>query len=115
MPKRWVYIPLIAILAMLFFTIFGERGLLHIHHLKQEQEEMTKRFAALQQENEQLKREIEALRNDRQYLETLARRDFGLVKPNEVVYRFMTSLSTAKPLQPQASPAAVPAKAAPKN
>ena len=115
MPKRWVYIPLIAILVMLFFTIFGERGLLHIHHLKQEQEEITKRLAGLQRENELLKREIEALRNDRQYLESLARREFGLVKPNEVVYRFMTSLSAVKPLPPQASPASSPAKTAPKN
>jgi cell division protein FtsB len=115
MPKRWLYIPLIAVLAMLFFTIFGERGLLHIHHLKQEQEEMNGRLASLQRENELLKREIEALRNDRQYLETLARREFGLVKPNEVVYRFMTSLSAAKPLPSQASPAASSKKVAPQN
>ena len=115
MPKRWVYIPLVAILGMLFFTIFGERGLLHIHHLKQEQDDMTKRLADTQRENEQLRREIEALRNDRLYLENLARRDFGLVKPNEVVYRFMTSLHRGSALPSRPVPVTTPAKEMPKN
>lgn len=116
MPRRWVLIPLTAVLVMLFFTVFGERGLLHIHHLKQEQEELTKRLAETQRETERLKREIDALRNDRIYLENLARREFGLVKPNEVVYRFMTSLQPVAAQPAQGAPVAAPAKsAAPKN
>jgi cell division protein FtsB len=117
MPKRWVVIPLIAVLVMLFFTVFGERGLLHIHHLRQEQDELTKRLADMQRENERLKREIEALRTDRLYLENLARREFGLVKPNEVVYRFMTSQHAAAVLPASGAPPvkAPAAKAAPRN
>lgn len=115
MPKRWVIIPLVAILLILFFTVFGERGLLHIHHLKQDQEAMVKQLADMQRENELLKREIEALRNDRHHLENLARREFGLVKPNEVVYRFMTSLNAGAPLPPRPSAVPVPAKTVPKD
>lgn len=115
MPKRWVIIPLIAILLILFFTVFGDRGLLHIHHLKQDQEDMLKRLNDMQRENELLKREIEALRTDRQHLESLARREFGLVKPNEVVYRFMTSLNASAPLPSRSPSVPLPAKAIPKN
>lgn len=115
MPKRWVIFPLMAVLVMLFFTVFGERGLLHIHHLKQEQDELNRRLADTQRENERLKREIEALRGDRQYLETMARREFGLIKPNEVIYRFMTSAQRGLPPSPQAGAPQKSGQVAPKN
>ena len=73
---------------ILYFTIFGERGLLRIYHLNQEREEVQKRATALQLENDQLKREIEALKSDRRYLESIARKDFGLVRKNEIIYQF---------------------------
>ena len=42
-------------------------------------------------ENEKLKREIEALKSDRRYLESIARKDFGLVRRNETIYQFPTA------------------------
>jgi cell division protein FtsB len=81
-------IPAGVILFILYFTIFGEQGLLRISHLAQEKEEVQKRAAALQIENQQLKREIEALKSDRRYLESIARKDFGLVRKNEIIYQF---------------------------
>jgi cell division protein FtsB len=81
-------IPAGVILFILYFTVFGERGLLRIYHLAQEKETLQKRAIALQTENEQLKREIEALKTDRRYLESIARKDFGLVRKNEIIYQF---------------------------
>ena len=40
MRKRMYLIPAGAILFILFFTIFGERGLLRIYHLNQEKQEI---------------------------------------------------------------------------
>jgi cell division protein FtsB len=88
MRKRMYLVPAGFILFILFFTIFGERGLLHIHHLNREKEEIQKQAEALKGENERLKREIEALKSDRRYLESIARKDFGLVRPNETIYQF---------------------------
>jgi cell division protein FtsB len=88
MKKRMYFIPAGFILLFLSFTIFGERGLLRIFHLNQEKEELQKRAALIRAENDQLKREIEALKTDRRYLESLARKDFGLVRKNEVIYQF---------------------------
>lgn len=90
MKKRMFLIPAGFILFVLYFTIFGERGLLRIYHLHQEKEDIRKRAETLKAENERLKREIEALRSDRRYLESIARKDFGLVRPNEVIYQFHT-------------------------
>lgn len=88
MIKKIYLIPALIILFILFFTIFGERGLLRIHHLNQEKKVIEEKVAALQAENDQLKREIEALKTDRRYLESIARKDFGLVRPNEIIYQF---------------------------
>jgi cell division protein FtsB len=83
-------IPAGVILFILCFTIFGEQGLLKISHLAREKEALQLRAAALLLENQQLKREIEALKSDRRYLESLARKDFGLVRKNEIIYQFPT-------------------------
>lgn len=88
MRKRMYLIPAAVILFILYFTVFGERGLLHIHHLRQENEEVLKKVQDMKAENDRLKREIEALKSDRRYLESIARKDFGLVRPNEVIYQF---------------------------
>ncbi len=88
MSKRMYFIPAAIILFILFFTIFGERGLLRIYHLTQEKKQIEERVKALQTENDQLKREIEALKTDRRYLESIARKDFGLVRKNEIIYQF---------------------------
>ncbi len=105
MRKRMYLVPAAGILFILFFTVFGERGLLRIYHLKQEKEDIQKRLEELKVENERLKREIEALKTDRRYLESIARKDFGLVRPKEVIYQFGT---TAKP-EAKAPQPAVPA------
>lgn len=88
MRKRMLLVPAGIILFILFFTIFGDRGLLRIYHLNRENKEIQENLQLLKTENEKLKREIEALRSDRRYLEGIARRDFGLVRPNEVIYQF---------------------------
>lgn len=88
MQKRMFFIPAGVILFILFFTVFGERGLLRIHQLQQEKQDLTKRTELLKGDNEKLRREIEALKTDRRYLESIARRDFGLVRSNEVIYQF---------------------------
>ena len=103
MRKRMYLIPAGFILFILFFTVFGERGLLRIYHLNKDRHELQKKAEGLKSENERLKREIEALKGDRRFLESIARRDFGLVRPNEVIYRFPTAEKpeAGKPQTPQ--------------
>ena len=94
MRKRLYLIPALAILFIMFFTVFGDRGLLRIYHMNQEKQEIQKRLEELKTENDKLKREIEALKTDRRYLESIARRDFGLVRQNEIIYQFPSSEKT---------------------
>ena len=88
MQKRFFLLPAAVIVFILFFTVFGDRGLLRINHLHRDRDEMQTRLLELKSENEKLKREVTALQSDRRYLESIARRDFGLVRSNEVIYQF---------------------------
>jgi len=117
MRKRMFLVPIAFILFILFFTVFGERGLLSIHRLSREKQEIEKKADELRAENERLKREIEALRSDRRYLESIARRDFGLIRQNEIIYQFPSSeKSGTQPAAPEAPPKGNPgAKPAPKR
>lgn len=88
MQRRMFIIPILAVTFILYFTIFGERGLLRIYHLNREKQDVQRRLETLKGENMKLVREVDALKNDRRYLESIARRDFGMVRKNEIIYQF---------------------------
>jgi len=88
LQKRMYFIPAGCIAFILFFTVFGDKGLLRIYELKQDKSKIDARLIDTKSENDKLKREIIALKSDRRYLESIARKDFGLVRSNEVIYQF---------------------------
>ena len=88
LQKKMYFIPLGCLAFILFFTVFGDKGLLRIFELKQDKNKIEARLADSKTENEKMKREIVALKSDRRYLESIARKDFGLVRSNEVIYQF---------------------------
>ena len=88
LQKKMYFIPGGCIAFILFFTVFGDKGLLRIYELNQDKKKIDSRLIEAKQENEKLKHEIVALKTDRRYLESIARKEFGLVRPNEIIYRF---------------------------
>ena len=88
LQKRMYVIPAGCLAFILFFTVFGDKGVLRIFELKQDKEKIEERLAENRADNEKLKREIVALKSDRRYLESISRKDFGLVRSNEVIYQF---------------------------
>jgi cell division protein FtsB len=104
MQKRFYLTPAAVIIFILYFTVFGDRGLLRINHLHRDRDEMQQHLQDLKGENERLKREIAALQSDRRYLESIARRDFGLVRSNEVIYQFPPQEKGAHPAGKAAAP-----------
>lgn len=115
MQKSLFLAPAAVIVFILYFTVFGDRGLLRINHLHRDLDDMQKHLSELKEENDKLKREIAALQSDRRYLESIARRDFGLVRGNEVIYQFPGGKGgAAATVQAAPAPAAQhPAAAAP--
>lgn len=88
LQKKMYFIPAGCLAFILFFTVFGDKGLLRIYELKQDKQRIDSRLVDTRSENERLKQEIVALKSDRRYLESIARKDLGLVRSNEVIYQF---------------------------
>ena len=87
--KRRILIPILLLVSvMIFFTFFGDKGLLQVYRLRRELKEIESANMELRQENERLRGEIDNLRTNKKYIEELARRELGLVKKGEIVYQF---------------------------
>ena len=86
--KRVYLFPAGCLAFILFFTVFGDKGLLRINELRRDIFGVEERLNSTRLDNEKLKREIMALKSDRRYLESIARKDFGFVRSNEVIYQF---------------------------
>jgi cell division protein FtsB len=90
LQKKMYFIPAGCLAFILFFTVFGDKGLLRIYELKQDKQRIDSRLIDARSENERLKQEILALKSNRRYLESIAHKEFGLVRSNEVIYQFPT-------------------------
>ncbi len=92
-----------SVLALLFIGLvvawlgFGERGFIHLYRMDRERQTYLEKINKLERENRELLDEIQRLRSDREYVENLGRREMGLVKEDEIMYRFGTKKEKARP------------------
>ncbi|MCW5893502.1 MAG: septum formation initiator family protein [bacterium] len=78
----------ITIAAVAWSVLFGADGISRLLDLQAKRQELGSATVERMQENDTLRNEIEKLRADASHLEALARRQLGLVRADEVVYRF---------------------------
>lgn len=69
-------------------ALLGDHGVGHLLRLRDERRALAQATFALLDGNARLHAEIRRLRTDELHLEGLARRQLGLVRPDETVYRF---------------------------
>jgi cell division protein FtsB len=78
----------VAILAVLGSLLFAPDGIPSLIALKRERQRLGEQAVALLEQNAALREQIERLRTDDRFVEGLARRELGLVRSDELVYRF---------------------------
>ncbi len=79
---------IVLVLLLLGFALFGDRGVLRVYKAYLQKTELEEKIVALEKTNAELRREIDALRNDLKAIEAIARRELGMVRPDEQVYQF---------------------------
>lgn len=79
---------------------FGEHGFVHLYQMEKERRSYLERITQLERENKTLLDEIHRLRTDREYIESMGRRELGLVKNDEVLYRFEREKGVSPPPEP---------------
>ena len=63
-------------------------GITNLVALRAERQRLGEQAVALLQQNAALREQIQQIKTDDRFLEALARRELGMTRPGEVVYRF---------------------------
>lgn len=88
----------VILLALVFAVQGGEYSTLDIWHQRQRLHEQTAKADSLRHAVDSLTRAERAVRTDPATQERIAREEFGMVRGNEILYRFIPDTSvTAKP------------------
>ena len=76
------------LLLMVLLIIFGDKGLMDYNILKGKLNTLSEFNHNMVSENRLLEKEILLLRRDLRYIEAIARKELGMVKKGDIVYRF---------------------------
>jgi cell division protein FtsB len=76
----------LAVIALMVGSLFGDRGLLYLFDQRARTETLAQEIEALRAENGRLADEITALRTSPAAIERLAREELGLAQPGETVF-----------------------------
>jgi cell division protein FtsB len=83
------YIGLVLVILLILWIIFApNRGMLSLYQTKQEITKLEEENSKLAEKNKVLQEEIDKLQNDPAYLEEKARKEYGMLKDNEMLYIF---------------------------
>ena len=77
-----------ALLVFLWIVFVPDSGILDMFRSRQKLEKLQAENIKLEQENKVLQEEIDKLQNDPAYIEEKARKEYGMLKENEVLYIF---------------------------
>jgi cell division protein FtsB len=75
------------LLLMALLITFGNRGLVDNYLMSRRLAQLKSQSNEMTSENNELKNKILLLRNDLTYMETVARKELGMVKKGDIVYR----------------------------
>ena len=79
---------LLVVLAFLWLLLAPGTGFLSLLRQRSELKTLQQQTQVLAEQNEIMRAEIENIEGDAAYLEEIARRDYGLVKDNEILFEF---------------------------
>ena len=87
--KQLATISLFLLLLLLLWLVFApKRGMVSLYRSREEVDRLQAENKRLAEENKALQAEINRLQDDPDYLEEKARKDYGMLKKNEVLYFF---------------------------
>lgn len=75
-------------LAAAYTLIGGDSGYIRINSLKKEKQRLIQEIQNLEARQEEMKREKIKLKDDLDYVEKVARERLGMIKENELLFRF---------------------------
>lgn len=74
-------------LTVIVFSLIGDKGVIQLIALKQQEAELKSEIEELKQERKEWLYRIQSIKQNRSYVETIAREQLGMVRDDEVVYQ----------------------------
>ncbi len=71
-----------------FIIVFRQNGLIQLSEKKRQMVISAERNSKIKKENEKLYRESIRLKSDSDYIESVARKELGMIKDDEIIIRF---------------------------
>lgn len=78
---------IVLLFAMLLFIVFSDNGLADLYQLKSERDRLISENMRLTTENLKLYRTIERLKDDPAYIESVARKELGMIRKEEIIIK----------------------------
>lgn len=79
-----------AMFSFLLVVLFGDNGLHELRRLDRTYQQLRKDNALLTQGNLQMYRSVDRLQNDPSYVENIARQELGMIRSDELIFKFKT-------------------------
>jgi cell division protein FtsB len=95
--KAWAVASLLALVALVVGSLFGDRGMLQLFAHRKRAEALQGEIQDLRAENLRLGAEIQSLRSDPRAIERLAREELGLARRGETVFILREDQVPARP------------------
>ncbi len=87
----------IAILfVLLFLIIFSSNGIVDYYHLSKKKQSVLIDNQKIEEKNSKLSRQINRLKNDKEYIEHVAKHEFGMAGSDELVFKTITNRKITK-------------------
>jgi cell division protein FtsB len=85
--RIFIGISILLLFCLLSFIMFSDSGLADLFKLKSDRDRLLQENEKLKQENLSLYRTIDRLKNDPEYIESIARKELGMIKKDEVILK----------------------------
>jgi len=95
--KILLLFAILGLFSLLLFIMFSDNGLSDLFRLRGERDRLVQENIRLKRENLTLYRTIDRLKNDPAYIESIARRELGMIRKGEVILKTLPSDQGQKP------------------
>lgn len=86
--KRILTVSFVAGILLVCWVVFAPNGVLKYYKISRELKAVQAENKELQAQNKDLREEITKLLNDPKYIEEIARKKYGFIKENEIIFDF---------------------------
>ncbi len=95
--KILLLFAILGLFSLLLFIMFSDNGLSDLFTLRSERDRLNLENMRLKRENLTLYRTIDRLKNDPAYIESIARRELGMIRKGEVILKPKPAPEKQKP------------------